>query len=174
MSTGTSPLVHSRAVVPATTTSPRHSAFRQRLIEAEAGARLVLRADGTLFFHAFVCCAVVTSGIVLGLSLVEWALLLICFSVVLFAEIARAMAQRFVDLVESTEPDQVPPECRQPAPKVSIFPRDHNEESRTPSSIASDLVRLATAGTVITSLCSITIAALLLGSRLWSLFSTTP
>ena len=65
---------------------PRRSAWRQRLVEAERGVTLGLRGDSTLFVHLFVGCVILTTAFVLGLSIIEWAVMILGLAVVISAE----------------------------------------------------------------------------------------
>lgn len=65
---------------------PRRSAWRQRLVEAERGVTLGLRGDSTLFVHLFVGCVILTTAVVLGLSIIEWAVLILALAIVISAE----------------------------------------------------------------------------------------
>lgn len=72
-------------------TSPRRSAWRARLVEAEGGLRLGIRADGTLFVHLFIVCGIIAAGLVLGLNVIQWAISILAITVVLSAEIFNQM-----------------------------------------------------------------------------------
>ncbi|REJ92433.1 MAG: hypothetical protein DWQ34_08265 [Planctomycetota bacterium] len=71
--------------------SARRSAWRERLVEAEGGLRLGIRADGTLFVHLFIVCGIVAAGLVLGLNVTQWAITILAITVVLSAEIFNQM-----------------------------------------------------------------------------------
>lgn len=64
----------------------RRSSWRQRLIDAETGVRLGVRTDGTFFVHLFVGCGILATATVLGLSVLEWAVLILSMTFVLSAE----------------------------------------------------------------------------------------
>lgn len=64
----------------------RRSAWRQRLVEAERGVALGFRGDSTLFVHFFAGSIILATAIVLGLTLVEWAVLVLALTLVLAAE----------------------------------------------------------------------------------------
>lgn len=72
-------------------TGPRRCAWRQRLVDAEAGLRLSLRMDGTLFAHLFVGCCVLAAGFVLGLSAVQWAIVSLAIALVIATETFHQM-----------------------------------------------------------------------------------
>lgn len=65
----------------------RRAAWRQRLVEAERGITHGFRGDSTLFGYLFAGSVVVTTGLVLGLSLSQWTLLILAMTVVLSAEL---------------------------------------------------------------------------------------
>ena len=66
--------------------SRRRAAWRQRLIEAERGIAQGFRGDSTLFVHLFAASVVVAAGLVLGLSAVQWTLIVLASSIVIAAE----------------------------------------------------------------------------------------
>ncbi|MGH7200889.1 MAG: diacylglycerol kinase [Planctomycetaceae bacterium] len=65
---------------------PRRSAWRQRLVDAERGLTQGFRADSTLFVHFFAGSVLLASALVLGLTAVEWTVLILSMTVVLSAE----------------------------------------------------------------------------------------
>ena len=64
----------------------RRSGWRQRLVEAERGVTQGFRSDSTLFVHFFAGSIILATAVVLGLSLVEWAVLVLGLSAVVAAE----------------------------------------------------------------------------------------
>ena len=84
---------------------PRRSAWRQRLVEAERGVTLGLRGDSTLFVHLFVGCVILTSAVVLGLSITEWALLILALAVVISAEMFNKVMIELGQLIPSNTDD---------------------------------------------------------------------
>jgi diacylglycerol kinase len=72
---------HDRARV-----SIKRPAWRQRLIQAERGLSSGVRGDSTFFVHFFVCTIVLAAGAVIGLRLLDWALVSLALGVVLSAE----------------------------------------------------------------------------------------
>ena len=64
----------------------RRNAWRQRMIDAERGLRLVLRMDGTMFAHLFAASCVLAAGFLLGLTSMQWAIVTLAITVVLSAE----------------------------------------------------------------------------------------
>ncbi|MEX0704310.1 MAG: diacylglycerol kinase family protein [Planctomycetales bacterium] len=67
----------------------KRPAWRQRLVDAERGMTLGLRSDSTFFVHFFAIAVVVAGGTVLGLSLVEWVLIVLAITLVLAAEMFK-------------------------------------------------------------------------------------
>lgn len=53
--------------------------------------RLGVRTDGTLFVHLFVGCAILATAIVVGLSTLDWAILVLSMTFVLSAEMLNQM-----------------------------------------------------------------------------------
>jgi diacylglycerol kinase len=61
-------------------------AWRQRLVQAERGIASGVRSDSTFFVHGFTCSIVLAAAVVIGLSLVQWALLILALTLALAAE----------------------------------------------------------------------------------------
>lgn len=64
----------------------RRPAWRQRLVEAERGMTHGFRADSSFFVYFFAASVVVTAGFVLGITLMEWTVVLIAITLVLSFE----------------------------------------------------------------------------------------
>jgi len=64
----------------------KRSAFRRRLVDAERGMTFGLRGDSTFFVHFFVGSIVAAAGLVFGLSLIEWTVIVLGLTVVFSAE----------------------------------------------------------------------------------------
>lgn len=76
--------------------------FRKRLqsfLWAWKGLRLMFWYEHNSRIHAVVAVLVVTLGFLLGLSLMEWALIVVAISMVLVAEILNTAFEKLVDLV---------------------------------------------------------------------------
>lgn len=86
----------------------RRSPWRQRLIDAETGMRLGVRTDGTFFVHLFVGCGVLATATVLGLSVLEWAVLILSMTFVLSAE----MFNQILRILWKEAAHHLPPELR--------------------------------------------------------------
>jgi diacylglycerol kinase len=80
---------HSVAVEPPAISKAdrRRSPWRRRLVEAERGLTEGFRADSTLFVHFFAGTLVMTTAVVLGISRIEWGMLILSFAMVLSAEL---------------------------------------------------------------------------------------
>ncbi|MBW3543417.1 MAG: diacylglycerol kinase [Planctomycetes bacterium] len=65
----------------------RRAPWRRRLVEAERGITQGFRGDSTLFGHLFGGTLVLAMALVLGLSVLEWAVLVLALTVVLAAEL---------------------------------------------------------------------------------------
>lgn len=63
------------------------SAWRQRLVDAERGISLSFRSESALFVHFFVGCIIVAAGIVLKIAFLQWALIVLCLTLVVAAEL---------------------------------------------------------------------------------------
>jgi len=64
----------------------RRSPWRRRLVEAERGVTDAFRSDSTLFVHFFLATIVTAAALVFGISQMEWALLIVSFTMVFCAE----------------------------------------------------------------------------------------
>ena len=65
----------------------RRSPWRRRLVEAERGLTEAFRSESTLFVHFFLATIVAAAAFVFGCSQVEWALLIVSFTLVFSAEL---------------------------------------------------------------------------------------
>lgn len=119
----------------------RRSGWHQRLIDAEGGWRIGLRADSTLHAYLFVVCAIVTSGLVLGLAFTEWLLLAAACGLTLAAELFHVAIQTLA-----------------------------HEAGGSASPAARRAVRLSTAATLTIALTACGLAGAMLVHRLWKLF----
>ena len=77
----------------------KRSAWRQRLVDAERGLTAGVRGDSTFFVHFFIGSVVVVTGVVLGLEILQWGLLILALTMVLSAEmfhqVLKAMVKNF-------------------------------------------------------------------------------
>lgn len=67
----------------------RRPAWRQRLVEVERGFAISLRGDGVFYIHFFSATVVIAAGLILGVSLLEWAVIVLSITMVLSAEMFR-------------------------------------------------------------------------------------
>ncbi len=82
-------------------TRQRRPAWRQRLVDAEGGIRNGLRADSTLLGFFFYAAGVLLTSLVLGLSRIEWAILLLSLGLAFSAELLHQMLKQLA--VNSSE-----------------------------------------------------------------------
>jgi undecaprenol kinase len=122
--------------------SRRRALWHQRLIEAEGGYRLGLRANSILYVHLFAASILTVSGGVLGLSLRDWLLISLCVAAVIAAELFNAAFQTVATHLES----QAPLVTRQAA-------------------------RLATAATLTTVLAAWAVSLTIIAQEMWRLFA---
>jgi diacylglycerol kinase len=83
----------------------RRSAWKQRMREVERGMTLGFRRDCTFFVHFFVSSVVVAAGLVMGLSLVEWGMLVLSLTIVLTAEMFQQVLKTILDGLGHHFPD---------------------------------------------------------------------
>ena len=69
------------------------AAWRQRLVDAERGFSQGLRSDSTFFVHFFVGTVIVAAGFVLGISLLQWTVVVLALTLVLSAEMFNQVLQ---------------------------------------------------------------------------------
>ena len=121
----------------------RRSAWRRRLVEAERGLTEGFRTDSTLFVHSFLATIVATAALVVGISRIEWGMLILSFAMVFSAEMFH-LAMRAI--------------FRHLGPHLS-------EPMQTAR-------RIATAGVFFTIIGALANVLLIFLPRLWSLFFT--
>jgi hypothetical protein len=80
---------------------PHRPAWRQRLVDAEFGLRIGIRADSTLFVFFFVSATVIALGLVLGLSSLEWALVILSLGFALTVELLHQMLRQLAQIMGS-------------------------------------------------------------------------
>lgn len=116
--------------------------WRQRLVDAETGFRLGLRTDSILFVYLFVGSMVAVSGMVLGLTRLEWVLLVLTLGLTLSVELFHQLLKFIVEEF-----------------------RHHLRKD------LNQMMRLGTAAVVTTNVTALTVIAILLGSRIIELCS---
>ena len=67
-------------------TVKRRPQWRQPLVEVESGLKQGLRRDGCFYGHFFAASVVIASAFVLNFPVIEWAILILTFTVVLSAQ----------------------------------------------------------------------------------------
>lgn len=125
---------------------PKRALWRQRLVDAETGFKLFLRADSALFVHLFVGAAVVIAALLLGLSQTDWLLLVLAMTGVLTAELFQCALQRLADVLSGKSADA------------------------TPSAELQRVLRIANAGVMTALAGGVLCLAVLFGSRIVDLF----
>ena len=85
--------------------SRKRSAWRERLVRAEAGLRNGVRRDSTLCGHLFTGSIALVAGLVVGLSLIQWAILVLAMTVVgaaeMFDQVLKALLSDSGDALTS-------------------------------------------------------------------------
>ncbi len=75
-------------------TLPRRPAWRERLVMLERGVLLGFRNSSIVAIHFFCALIGLTAGLVLGLGVVQWCILVMCFTTTLAAELAHQAVRR--------------------------------------------------------------------------------
>lgn len=75
-------------------TLPRRPAWRERLVMLERGVMLGFRSSGIVAIHFFCALIGLTTGLVVGLEVIPWCILVLCFSTTLAAELAHQAVKR--------------------------------------------------------------------------------
>ena len=120
----------------------RRSAWRRRLVEAERGLTEGFRADSTLIVHFFLATMVMAAALVLGISLLEWGMLILSLTMVFSAELFHLVVRSVIRALGHHFPE--------PAQKIR---------------------QIATAGVFITITGAVLTVVLIFSSRLWGLFT---
>ena len=116
--------------------------WRQTLIEVERGITLGFRSDSSFFVHFFTGCIVVTAGMVLGIELIQWTILVPTLTVVLAVEMFHSVLKSILLNIEHHFP--------KPAQKA---------------------LRMSTAAVFVTNLGAVITIGLIFGSRLVQIFA---
>ena len=72
-------------------TNTDRSAWRQRLVDAETGFRIGIRSESTLFVYFFIGCVIIGAATVLGLSAIEWGLVILSLGMALSTELINQL-----------------------------------------------------------------------------------
>ncbi len=105
---------------------------------AFAGLAYVLRTQRNMWIHVLIAAGVVALGLWLGLSLVEWALLVLTIALVFTAETANTIVETTIDLI--------------------------TQEHHPLAGIAKDV---AAGAVLLSAIAAVVIGLLILGPRLW-------
>ena len=73
---------------------PRRPAWRERLVMLERGVMLGFRSSSSILIHFFCALIGLTAGLVLGLGVLQWSILVVCFTTSLSAELAHQCVKR--------------------------------------------------------------------------------
>jgi len=134
-----------------TSSGKRRSAFRQRLVDAERGVTLGFRRDSTFFVHFFTASTIVAAGMVIGLSAVQWAILLLSFTLVLAAEMFQRVFKTILESLQRQNEVRATDGGNRTSPSErwgdAAPPEAHNV---LPSFAAERAERLGTAAVVLT------------------------
>jgi diacylglycerol kinase len=65
---------------------PSRPAWRQRLVDAERGVMQGIRGDSAFFVYFFLSSATIAACVVLGISLIQWTIVILALTLVLSAE----------------------------------------------------------------------------------------
>jgi diacylglycerol kinase len=106
---------------------------------AFAGLAYVLRTQRNMWIHAVIAIGVVVLGLWLGLSLVEWALLVLTIALVFTAETANTIVETTIDLIT----------------------QEHHPLAKVAKDVAAGAVLLS-------AMAAVVIGLLILGPRLWA------
>jgi len=71
----------------------------RRFGNACRGIKLAIRAEASFFIHLFVTVIVVLAGGVLGISRIEWCLVMLCVAAVLSAELINTAIERLAKAI---------------------------------------------------------------------------
>ena len=118
----------------------RRPAWRERLVMLERGVMLGFRASSIVAIHFFCALIGLISGLVLGLGVIQWSILLLCFSTSLSAELGHQAIKRL---------------CRNSGLR--------REDARAAEYLSAGATTLALCGGILVSL-------VILVTRAWALF----
>lgn len=83
----------------------RRAPWRQRLVDAEYGLKVGLRADSTLFVYFFIASTVWAGAWVVGFTILEWAVVTLSLTIVLTAELFHQLFRALsLDLEQELSP----------------------------------------------------------------------
>jgi len=74
--------------------------WRKKFANSLRGVKRGVRGEGSFFVHFFCAISVVAAGFVLGLSLPQWGLVLVCITMVLSAEMFNTALERLGAIID--------------------------------------------------------------------------
>lgn len=94
--------------------------WRQALVDVERGLVQGIRFDSSFAVHFFMTSVVVTMGFVLGISAVEWAVLVVALAMVLSSQLFHQMLRILWKETEHQLPERLRPIIRIASAAVSV------------------------------------------------------
>lgn len=77
--------------------SSDRSSWRKRLAETERGFTACFRANSSMFFYFFTTCVLISVAFVLGLSGLEWAVLILAITAALCSEVLHFSIHKILE-----------------------------------------------------------------------------
>lgn len=90
-----------------TTRQHQRPGWRQSLVDTETGLRTGLRTDATIAIYFFVFSAVIAAAAIVGLSLLEWALIVLTLGAVLASRMFHCLLAALQNLLPADQEQQV-------------------------------------------------------------------
>lgn len=90
--------------------SDRRPLWRQRLVQAERGLSWGLKGDSIFYVYGFLASIITVAGLVIGLELMHWAVLVLAWTGVVAAEMFNQVVRR---LAQPAEGEPLPERTRQ-------------------------------------------------------------
>ncbi|QDU82412.1 Prokaryotic diacylglycerol kinase [Polystyrenella longa] len=118
----------------------QRASWRQYLIELERGFAQIIRSDSVFFFHTFCLTIVLTCSFILGLSMMEWAMVVLSCTLAISAEMFNKVLKAIWDNLGH-----------------------HFSEA------AQNSIRIGTASATLTLIGASITVGIILGHRLWEL-----
>ncbi len=87
--------------------SAKRSSWRKRLAETERGFTACFRANSSMFFYFFTTCILISVAFVLGLSGLEWAILMFAVTTALCSEILHFSIHQILSEAEQQLPAKI-------------------------------------------------------------------
>jgi len=84
----------------------KRAEWRQTLVDAERGMTYGVRRDSTFFVHFFIGSIVLMAALVLGISYLEWGILVLAMTVVLTAEMFNQILKAIWNSIGHQLPDE--------------------------------------------------------------------